>query len=181
VILRGQGHEVANAANGDVIVVLRVPKHDLFQRIGADLAMTQHLTLKEALCGYDIKIPHLSGSILRLKSKKGEIVQPGQLKCVRDKGMPQKGSSVFGHLYVKLEIDFPKTGDFSSQILDKIGQLLPENKEDNEDKEEQKDKEQKDKEKSNKNNKKANEKKKKDTEDKESPMNIDGNDNTKKQ
>jgi len=75
--------------------------------------------------------------------------------------MPQKGSSVFGHLYVKLEIDFPKTGDFSSQILDKIGQLLPENKEDNEDKEEQKDKEQKDKEKSNKNNKKAKKKKKK--------------------
>jgi len=70
IVLRGQGHEVASAANGDVIVVLRVAKHEIFQRLGADLAMTQHITLKEAVCGYDVKIPHLSGSILRLKSKK---------------------------------------------------------------------------------------------------------------
>jgi len=139
IILRGQGHEVANAANGDVVVVMRVAKHDLFQRIGADLAMTHHLQLKEAICGYDIKIPHLSGSILRLKSKKGEVVQPSQLKAVYQKGMPQKGSSnVFGNLYVKFEIDFPKTGDLSSEMLEKIGQLLPENKEDKDEKEEKK-------------------------------------------
>jgi len=137
IVLRGQGHEVANAANGDVIVILRVAKHDVFQRIGADLAMTQHISLKEAVCGFDIKIPHLSGSILRLKSRKGEIVQPSQLKCVREKGMPQKGSAVYGNLYVKVEIDFPKTGDLSSEALEQIAQLLPENKED--DKEEKKD------------------------------------------
>lgn len=126
IILRGQGHEVPNTANGDIVIVLRVPKHALFQRAGADLAMTQHITLKEAICGYDIKIPHLSGKILRLKSKKGEVLQPSQLKVIHEQGMPQKGSSnVFGHLYVKFEIDFPKTGDLTSQTLEKIAQLLP--------------------------------------------------------
>jgi len=154
IVLRGQGHEVASAANGDVIVVLRVAKHEIFQRLGADLAMTQHITLKEAVCGYDVKIPHLSGSILRLKSKKGEIIQPSQLKCVSEKGLPQKGSNVFGNLYVKFEIDFPKTGDLSPQVLEQIAQLLPENKED--DKEEIKENKQE----KNKNDGKKKEKKK---------------------
>jgi len=130
IILRGQGHEVPDAANGDVVIVLRVEKHPLFQRAGADLAMTQHISLK-ALCGYDIKIPHVSGKILRLKSKKGETVQPLQLKVVYEQGMPQKGSAnVFGHLYVKFEINFPKTGDLTQQMLEKIAQLLPETNKD---------------------------------------------------
>jgi len=162
IVLRGQGHEVASAANGDVVVVLRVAKHDLFQRIGADLAMTQHITLKEAICGYDIKIPHLSGSILRLKAKKGEIVQPSQLKAVHEKGMPQKGSNIFGNLYVKIEIDFPKTGDLTGEALETISQLLPENKEDKDDKEEKKESKQE----------KQNKKNKKNEKDEKSKMNV---------
>merc|ERR1712083_166114 len=103
VVVSGQGHEIPDAANGDLVIVLRCVKHDLYQRIGADLAMTKKITLKEALCGFDILIPHLSGHKLRLKSEPNEIVQHSQLKAVFSKGMPQKGSgNTFGHLYVKL-------------------------------------------------------------------------------
>ena len=87
IVLRGQGHEIPNAANGDVFVILRVEKHDVFERIGADLAMSYKLSLKEALCGYDIKIQHFGKKVLHLKSKKGEIVQHGQLKRITSQGL----------------------------------------------------------------------------------------------
>ena len=87
IVLSGQGHEIPDAANGDLIIVLRCVKHDLYQRIGADLAMTKKISLKEALCGFEITIPHLSGFKLKLKSEPGEIMQHSQLKAVYSKGM----------------------------------------------------------------------------------------------
>jgi len=90
VTLRGQGHEVQNASNGDVVVILRVEKHAIFQRIGADLAMNYELTLKEALCGYNIKIKHFGNRHIHVKSKPNEITQPAQLKVVYNQGLPQK-------------------------------------------------------------------------------------------
>ena len=87
IVLKGQGHEIPNAANGDVFVILRVEKHEVFERIGADLAMSYEISLKEALCGYDIKIKHFRKKVLHIRSKPGEIVQHGQLKRVAGQGM----------------------------------------------------------------------------------------------
>jgi len=124
VVVPGHGHEIPDAANGDLVIVLRCVKHDLYRRIGADLAMTKKITLKEALCGFDILIPHLSGRKLRLKSEPNEIVQHSQLKAVFSKGMPQKGSgNTFGHLYVKFEIVFPE--ELDDETRSKIAELLP--------------------------------------------------------
>eukprot|EP00487_Bulimina_marginata_P001734 TRINITY_DN14099_c0_g1_i1.p1 TRINITY_DN14099_c0_g1~~TRINITY_DN14099_c0_g1_i1.p1 ORF type:complete len:106 (-),score=13.82 TRINITY_DN14099_c0_g1_i1:284-601(-) len=41
IVLAGHGHEIPDAANGDLVIVLRCVKHELFQRIGADLAIEQ--------------------------------------------------------------------------------------------------------------------------------------------
>merc|ERR1719471_2038194 len=81
IVLQGQGHEIPDAANGDLVIVLRCVKHELFQRLGADLAMTKKISLKEALCGFNILIPHVSGCKIRLKSEPNEIVQHSQLKA----------------------------------------------------------------------------------------------------
>merc|ERR1712228_294198 len=124
VVVSGHGHEIPDAANGDLVIVLRCVKHELYQRIGADLAMNKKISLKEALCGFNILIPHLNGSKLRLKSEPNEIVQHGQLKAVFNKGMPQKGgNNLYGHLYVKFEIVFPQ--ELDDEIRSKIAKLLP--------------------------------------------------------
>jgi len=124
VVLSGQGHEIPDAANGDVVIVLRCVKHALFQRVGADLAMTKKISLKEALCGFEIVVPHLSGYKLKIRSEANEIVSHGSLKAVYSKGMPQKGSSnTFGHLYVKFEIVFPET--LEDSVRAQIKELLP--------------------------------------------------------
>ena len=125
-ILRSQGHEMPNAANGDLVIVFRCKEHKIFKRIGADLAMEYNLTLKEAICGYDFKIKHVSGKILRIKSKKGEITPHEQLKAIYNWGMPQKGNtSLKGHLYVKFKIAFPKTGDITDEQIEILKKILP--------------------------------------------------------
>lgn len=105
VVLRGQGHEIPDAANGDVLVILRVAKHDVFERIGADLAMNYEISLKEALCGYDVKIQHFGKKVLHLKSRKGEIVQPGQLKKIVSQGMVI--NIIYDLMCVKIQVDTP--------------------------------------------------------------------------
>eukprot|EP01084_Bolivina_argentea_P233416 393154_1 len=122
--LSGQGHEIPDAANGDLVIVLRCIKHEIYQRIGADLAMTQKISLKQALCGFTIYIPHLSGYKLKLTSSPKETVSHSSLKAVYSKGMPQKGSNnTFGHLYVKFEIVFPDQLD--DETRNKLRELLP--------------------------------------------------------
>merc|ERR1719361_3172515 len=124
IVLQGQGHEIPDAANGDVMIVLRCVKHAVFQRVGADLAMTKKISLKEALCGFQFTLSHLSGYKLLIKSEPKEIVSHGSLKAVYSKGMPQKGSSnTFGHLYVKFEIVFPE--ELDDETREQIKQLLP--------------------------------------------------------
>ena len=124
IVISGKGHELPDAGNGDLVIVLRCVKHDLFQRIGADLAMTKKITLKQALCGFEIIIPHLSGNKLKIKSQANEVIQHGSLKALYSKGMPQKGSAnTYGHLYVKLEIVFPQ--ELDEETREKIGKLLP--------------------------------------------------------
>ncbi len=81
------GHELPDMSSGDLVIIIRREKHKIFERIGADLAMNKELTLREALCGYDLRIPHLSGKILRLKSKKKEVVQPNDLKVIYGQGI----------------------------------------------------------------------------------------------
>jgi len=124
IVLSGQGHEIPDAVNGDVVIVLRCVKHAIFQRVGADLAMTKKISLKEALCGFEIVVPHLSGFRLKIRSEPKEITSHGSLKAVYSKGMPQKGgSNTYGHLYVKFEIVFPEELDDETRA--QIAELLP--------------------------------------------------------
>mmetsp|Transcript_2213 Transcript_2213/g.3193 ORF Transcript_2213/g.3193 Transcript_2213/m.3193 type:complete len:470 (-) Transcript_2213:197-1606(-) len=106
--MMGEGHSLPNMDRGDFTVVSRVMKHRVFERLGADLAMKKQLTLKEALCGFEFKVPHVSGTTLTVKSAKGEIIRPDQLKRIDNWGLPQKGAyEVTGHLYIKFEVLFP--------------------------------------------------------------------------
>jgi len=118
-----EGHKLPGQERGDVVVVCRVMKHRVFERLGADLAMKKQLTLKEALCGFEFKITHVSGTTLTVKSGKNEIVSPGQLKRIDEWGLPQKGAyDTKGHLYIKFDVLFPIPGKVSSG---EIKELMP--------------------------------------------------------
>merc|ERR1711920_37727 len=100
---------------GDVTFVGRLRKHKIYQRKGADLGCGQSLTLCQALCGYEFRLKHVSGKVLIIKSQPGEVVQPGDLKVLKDFGLPQKGNHfVHGHLYIQFRIIFPVPSSLSN-------------------------------------------------------------------
>jgi len=116
IVLHGEGHSLPQYEKGDVTFVVRLMKHKIYQRQGADLGCEHTLTLCQALCGYEFRLKHVSGKTLIIKSQPGEIVQPGDLKVLKDFGLPQKGNHfIRGHLYIKFKIVFPMSSSLSSE------------------------------------------------------------------
>ena len=106
----GESDEMPGYDPGDVIIEIRIKKHDKFERTGADLTMTADISLLEALTGFQLLITHLDGRKVLITSKKGEIIKPGMMKTVKECGMPfYDHPTRFGNLYIKFNVKFPKS------------------------------------------------------------------------
>jgi len=121
VVFSGEGDQAPDVIPGDIIVVLQQKEHPTFKREGDDLIMEQELTLHEALCGYELRITHLDGRILRVKSNEGEVVTPGDIKCIVGEGMPMhKRPYEKGRLIIRFNVVFPKSLNAASvQLIEK--------------------------------------------------------------
>lgn len=110
VVFAGEGDQAPDVVPGDIIVVLQQKEHAVFKREGDDLFMEHQLTLHEALCGYELRITHLDGRTLRVRSTPGQVVTPGDIKCIAGEGMPvHKRPYEKGRLIIKFSVQFPKT------------------------------------------------------------------------
>lgn len=93
---------------GDLIVTIHCMKHPRFKRKGFDLVTTQKIGICEALCGFNLTIKQLDGRLLHLQSKPGEVIKPGQVKCLDDEGLPVHGQPhLKGNLYIQFEVYYP--------------------------------------------------------------------------
>jgi len=125
ITLTGEGHNLPEYQDGDITFTVRVKKHKIYTRTGADLGCKHTLTLREALCGYEFRLKHVSGKTLIIKSKKGEVVQPGELKVLHDFGLPQKGNHfVHGHLYIIFKVVFPLPASIPSDKMSIVESVL---------------------------------------------------------
>eukprot|EP00746_Dinoflagellata_sp_MGD_P138879 gnl/MRDRNA2_/MRDRNA2_72443_c0_seq1.p1 gnl/MRDRNA2_/MRDRNA2_72443_c0~~gnl/MRDRNA2_/MRDRNA2_72443_c0_seq1.p1 ORF type:complete len:462 (+),score=55.84 gnl/MRDRNA2_/MRDRNA2_72443_c0_seq1:64-1449(+) len=77
IVLKGMADERPDHIPGDVVFVLHEKPHPMFCRKGADLYIKRNVLLSEALAGFCFEIKHLDGRRLRIKSKQGEVIQPG--------------------------------------------------------------------------------------------------------
>merc|ERR1712228_963727 len=123
----GEGHQYSDMGPGDVVLQLRLVKHEVYKRQGADLGMNYTLSLRQALCGYKIKLEHVSGRTLVITPQEpGEVVQPGSLKVVHTKGVPQRfNPHIKGHLYIVMEVEMPSPRSLSSKAIEQFKQILP--------------------------------------------------------
>lgn len=119
IVMRGEvGSSDPELEPGDLVVIVHAKEHRTFQRHNADLVMQKRVDLVDALCGINVMIEHLDGRMLRLTSNPGEVVQPGQWKCVEGEGMPVHGRPLLrGNLYIKFDVIFPKHVSPSQQSL----------------------------------------------------------------
>ena len=120
----GESDEMPGYDPGDVIIEIRIKKHNKFERTGADLTMTTDISLLEALTGFQLLITHLDGRKVLISSKKGEIIKPGMMKTVKECGMPfYDHPTRFGNLYIKFNVKFPKS--LKEEQKSSIKQLFP--------------------------------------------------------
>jgi DnaJ-class molecular chaperone len=119
IIIKNNGHIFADGRTGDVHIIVQVNKHNIFNRIGLDLIMTHHISLKESLCGFTFEIKHLSGEIYTITNARGKIIQTNHKKTIPKLGMGRNAH--VGNLIIQFEIDFPETLSESQLIgLDKL-------------------------------------------------------------
>lgn len=116
----GMADEHPDRRTGDLIVIVRTREHALFQRDGINLYVDVHLSLKQALNGFSITLPHLDGSPLTIVRK--AVTQPEFSERIHGKGMPRlKGG--FGDLFVKYHVILPI--NLSRTHKDTLEKILP--------------------------------------------------------
>lgn len=106
IMLSGQGNAGENGGpNGDLLVVVSVRPHHIFERDGYNLYCEVPITFVEAAIGAKVLIPTLEG--------KGELTIPegtqsGTVFVVKSKGIQSVNGKGKGDLYVKVMIEVPK-------------------------------------------------------------------------
>jgi len=126
IVFSGESDEAPGQEPGDIIFVLIEKKHEIFKRNGNDLYMEASIPLVEALAGFAFTIKHLDDRTLLVKSEKGEIINPGDIKMIGNEGMPiHKRPFDKGNLYIHFNIEFPKPGFFQPKALQDLEKILP--------------------------------------------------------
>jgi DnaJ family protein A protein 2 len=126
IVFSGESDEAPGQEPGDIIFVLIEKKHEVFKRNGNDLYMETTIPLIEALAGFSFTIKHLDDRVLLVKSDKGEIINPGDIKMIANEGMPiHKRPFEKGNLYIHFNIEFPKPGSFQPKALQDLEKSYP--------------------------------------------------------
>ena len=107
IVLQEKGHIIQDKVKGDLHILIKVQNHKEFSRNGMDLIYRKTLTLKEALCGFALEIPHLSGKMLRIShSATSHVIKPNEKKPIPGYGMVKNGQNP-GNLIIEFDISFP--------------------------------------------------------------------------
>ena len=107
IALRGQGSEGRNGGPaGDLIILISVKSHAIFERDGVHMHCEVPITVTEATLGAEIDVPTLEGVV---KYKIDEGTQPGTTFTLKGKGIPYvNSSSRRGDLTVTVKVEIPK-------------------------------------------------------------------------
>ncbi|CAE6465262.1 unnamed protein product [Rhizoctonia solani] len=119
---------------GDLIFVLKLKDHKSFEMHGANLMTIVHITLSEALTGFNrVLFTHLDGRGIRVASDGKKLTRSHDVIKVSEEGMPIPDTSKKGDLYVTFVVDMPDDEWFKSldqSALEALAKLLPPKKPD---------------------------------------------------
>ena len=99
--------EYINVRPGTVKIKVESLPHKVFTRIGNDLHMDIHLTLREALIGFEKTLRHLDGHEVDIE-RSGKVTKPDLVEKIENEGMPFSDySGEYGNLVIKYIVDYP--------------------------------------------------------------------------
>lgn len=118
-----EGDQSRNKIPADIVFIIRDKPHPNFKREGSDIRYTAKITLKQALCGFVLDVPTLSGEKLSLNLT-NEVVKPNTAKRIQSHGLPlPKEPSRRGDLIVAFDIKFPD--HLTQSVKDILYDTLP--------------------------------------------------------
>lgn len=126
IVFSGEGDQEPDLQPGDIIIVLDVKKHPVFQfgSSGTDLAMVMDLQLVEALCGFQKVIKTLDQRDLVITSLPGEVIKDKEIKCIIGEGLPEyKNPFEKGRLIIQFNVIFPNA--IPTELVSSLEQCLP--------------------------------------------------------
>jgi len=92
------------APAGDLYIVIRLKKHAIFERDGADLYCDMPITFPQAALGAEVESPTLNG---RVKIRIPAGTESGKIFRLRGKGVPDIRANQTGDLYVRIHVAVP--------------------------------------------------------------------------
>jgi curved DNA-binding protein len=95
-----------NEVKGEVKLRIHIVAHPIFERRGLNLVYHQKITFKESICGFEGIIQHVDGTSMRLVSSKGNIIQNGDERNVKGRGLTR--NSQVGDLVILFNVSPPK-------------------------------------------------------------------------
>lgn len=126
IVFEGEADEMPGMIAGDVILVVQQKPHTVFTREDSHLIMEKKITLVEALCGLEFTVTHLDNRILHIKAQPNVVIKPGDVKQIDGGGMPQyKNPYSKGNLYIKFDIEFPKSTELNDKTRSLLRSALP--------------------------------------------------------
>ena len=104
--VRDEGNAGANGGpNGDLLVTVRVRKHDIFVRDGANVLCEMPITFAQAALGATIEVPTLDGKV---RYTVPEGTQTGTTFRLRGKGIQYVGYKTRGDQFVTVVVETPQ-------------------------------------------------------------------------
>lgn len=126
ILMHGEGSQLPDTEKGDLVIVVQQIPHGKFTRQNDDLYINAKITLTEALCGLKLVVQHLDGRDLVITHPVGQVFKTGDIKCVKNEGMPQhKNPFEHGNLYIKFEVTFPENNFVTAVTLKQLETYLP--------------------------------------------------------
>lgn len=105
IVINGKGtqpHKQGDIA-GNLVVLIRVKHHPVFQREGNHLVFTTKISFEESVSGTTVKIPHFSGE-MNIGTSYFGIIDPRIRYEIKGKGLTSDA-----HLYIIFDIQYPKS------------------------------------------------------------------------
>uniref|UniRef100_A0A672NLJ0 DnaJ homolog subfamily A member 1-like n=1 Tax=Sinocyclocheilus grahami TaxID=75366 RepID=A0A672NLJ0_SINGR len=127
IVFHGEGDQEPGLEPGDIIIVLDQRAHPVFTRQAEDLIMNMELQLVESLCGFQKPVKTLDNRTLLITSHPGELIRPGDKKCVLNEGMPMhRRPFEKGKLIILFSVVFPEENFLPLNKLKELERYLPE-------------------------------------------------------
>lgn len=103
-----EGDQKPNVIPADIVFVVKDKPHPVFKRDGSDIRCKRPISLRQALCGGEVRVPLVEGGSMTYNIT--DIVKPGNSKRIVGRGLPlPKEPGARGDLILEFDIQFPNT------------------------------------------------------------------------